>query len=41
MKSLTLRLDDEVYEAIKKHAKEDDRSINAAIVRAIKQYIKK
>ena len=40
MKVLSLRLDDAVYEELKKKAAEDDRSINKAIVYAIKQYIK-
>ncbi len=40
MKTLSLRLDDEVYEAIKEIAEKEDRSINKAIAQAIKKYIK-
>lgn len=41
MKALTLRLDDEIYEELKKVAENEDRSINNAIIQAIRDYLKK
>ena len=41
MKSLTLRLDDELYEALKKYAEAEDRSINKTIIYAIKKLVQK
>ena len=41
MKTLSLRLDDDLYEALKKYAEDEDRSINKAIVNAIKKLVQK
>ena len=41
MKTISLRLDDEMYEKTKKYAEEEDRSINKSIVLAIKKLVSK
>ena len=40
MKTLSLRLEDHIYEDIKAIAEAEDRSINKAIIQAVKKYIK-
>ena len=40
MKIMTLRMDEKIFEEIKAIAAAEDRSVNKAIVQAIKQYIK-
>ncbi len=39
MKTLTLRLDEKLHTALVKVATDDGRSINGAIVQAIKKYV--
>ncbi len=40
MKAVALRLDDELYEELKKIAKDADRSVNSEIIQAIKKHVK-
>ena len=39
MKSLVLRIEDDLHEKLKKVAAEEDRSLNKTIIRAIKEYL--